>query len=222
MQDRKKGRETSVAGRGAIRSRGGRVVRSRGTPALGKEPGELWVLRGMMGVCGGEGWPAQRRGPELHSLFLPPGSVLLDPVCLKPCPQCRGSHPRRPKTCWKNPMGNVLSASRLRPEAWRPVPGRVPIHLVSPARFSERLRLLWAEFPRFLPAPSPTCPDALPPSQSRAFQTQGGPGQISGWGGRATGIECRQGILGTARAVGSGPTGTFPAGYGYPAALEKH
>lgn len=50
----------------------------------------------------------------------------------------------------------------------------------------------------------------------------GGPGQISGQGGRATGIECRSGILLTAYAVGSHHTGTFPAGCGCPAALEKH
>lgn len=50
----------------------------------------------------------------------------------------------------------------------------------------------------------------------------GGPGQISAQGGRATGIECRSGILLTAYAVGSHHTGTFPAGCGCPAALEKH
>lgn len=54
------------------------------------------------------------------------------------------------------------------------------------------------------------------------WETQGGPGQISGWGGRAMGIECRQSVLGAARAVGSGHMGTFPAVCGCPAALEKH
>lgn len=50
----------------------------------------------------------------------------------------------------------------------------------------------------------------------------GGPGQISGQGGRAVGIECRSGILGAAFAVGSHHTGTFPAGCGCSATLEKH
>lgn len=66
-------------------------------------------------------------------------------------------------------MGNVLFASRLRPEGWRLVPGRVPIHLISLGWFSEQLQLLWAEFPRFQPAPSPACPDALPSRQPQAL-----------------------------------------------------
>lgn len=70
--------------------------------------------------------------------------------------------------------------------------GSVPIHLVSPGRFPEGLQLLWAEFPGFQPAPSPTPTphNALPPRQPPHFcplcpwETQGALGQISRRAGR--------------------------------------
>lgn len=80
------------------------------------------------------------------------------------------------------------------PMAWRLMPGRVPIHLISRGRFSAHLQLLWAEFPRFQPAPCPARPDALPPCQPPRscplcpWETWGVLGRLAGRAGGPWGL----------------------------------
>ena len=172
--------------------------------------------------------------PGLQSSVSAPRGIQLDPICLNFCPQEQGflpwaAGPWQPRACWKNlGMGNVLLASRLQPEAWRLVPGRVPIISFPRVGFLSIYNYFGLNSPDSSPLPAPPAQKLFLHASLGRFcplcpwETQGGLGQISGWGWRATGIECRRGVPVAARAVGSGHTGTFPSGCGCSAALEKH
>lgn len=104
------------------------------------------------------------------------------------------------------------------------MPGWVPIHL---SAVSKDLRLPWAEFPRFQPAPSPTRPDALPLRQPGAclpIVPVGDPGGSwpdypVGRTGGARGLSVTG--LGCSTCWGLGPHGDRPAALVL-SILEKH
>lgn len=207
------GREGECAGRGTGTSRSGRGRRrpdARGPPLLGKGAwGTVASSRGVtqscLGAGGGAGVACWRQDPRAAMICCIPQRLPQVPVRWPPSPRLfillpaagllapgRGvlrPGPRERAACVSGP------GQRGRcPMAWRLMPGRVPIHLISRGRFSAHLQLLWAEFPRFQPAPCPARPDALPPCQPPRscplcpWETWGVLGRLAGRAGGPWGL----------------------------------